>query len=149
MQRLPLKFMEDCMATMTGTGETALPCPALPCPALPCPALSCPALPCPALPCPALPCHFLPYLPSPAPPCPSLPCPALTCPALPCPDDHHFCRQVSLAPHDKRLFQRKLCMQTFEIKNMICIESDLTRLNKVLLSQKCNQCANLNFVSFC
>ena len=33
MERIPLHFMEECMATMTGTGE----CPALPCPALPCP----------------------------------------------------------------------------------------------------------------
>ena len=74
MQRLPLKFMEDCMATMTGTGESALPCPVLP---PPCPVLPCPALPCPALPCPALPC---PALPLPALPCPSLPCPALICP---------------------------------------------------------------------
>ncbi len=87
----------------------------------------------PALPCPAL-------------PCPALPCPALPCPALPCPAHHHFCMQVSLVAPHKRHDQRKLYMQSFENKNMTCIELDLTMLNKVFLSQKRNQCANLNFV---
>ena len=64
MQRVPLKFMEDCMSGMTGTGKSSLPCialpqhapphPALPRAALPCLAQSCPALPRPALPCPAM-----------------------------------------------------------------------------------------------
>ncbi len=54
--------------------------------------------------------------------------------------------QVSLVAPHKSHDQRKLYMQSFEIKNMTCIELDLTMLNKVFLSQKRNQCANLNFV---